>query len=89
MRLQVRDLQDAIYAIEAKARRDGFAPVLSVHRQDGNRIASIASIASDDDGDENLNSRLVVRLDAADTYFIAVCEYAGIAGYVTLSVKER
>ena len=86
VRLQVRDYRDAVYAIEAEARSGGFDPVLSLYRQYGNRIATIAS---DDDGGANLNSRLVVRLDATETYFIEVREYAGLAGYVTLSVTEH
>ena len=86
VRLQVRDFRDAVYAIEAQARSGGFDPVLSLYRQDGNRIATIAS---DDDGGVNLNSRIVERLDSTETYFIEVREYAGLAGYVTLSVTER
>ena len=45
--------------------------------------------ASDDDGGEGVNSRIEERLDTTEAYFVEVNEYAGLAGVVTLSVRER
>ena len=86
VRLQLQDFQDGMYTIEANARSADFDPVLYLHRQVGNRIVPVAS---DDDGGERNNSRIVERLEATETYFVEVKEYDGRSGLVTLSLRAH
>ncbi len=84
--IELRDIRDGMYAIEANAGSAQVDPVLHLHRQEG---SGIVLVTSDDDGGGDLNSRIVERLVATETYFVEVNEYSGQAGVVTLSVRER
>ena len=83
-RFAVRDVPDGTYWTDATAASDGFDPVLHLYRQAGNRLVQIAS--DDDGGERQLDSRIVVRLDSTEKYLLAVKEYSGGSGSVTLSV---
>ena len=84
VRFAVRDVPDGTYWIDAAAASEGFDPVLHLYRHTGNRLIEIAS--DDDGGEKQLDSRIVVRLDNTEKYLVAVKEYSGGSGSVTLSV---
>ena len=85
-RFELRDVQDGVYAIDAVASSGEFDPVLNVYRLVG---TSVVPVASDDDGGEANNSRIVERLDSTEIYLVEVTEYSGRAGSVTLSVSQQ
>ena len=86
MRFQIRNYQEGMYAIDAVANSGDFDPVLNLYQLVGNRLVSVAS---DDDGGGNLNSRVIEHLRSDETYFAEVVEYNSRAGSVTLSVSEQ
>ncbi len=86
VQFRLRDSRDGMYAIDAAASSEGFDPVLYLYRQTGNRLVAIAS---DDDGGENRDSRIVAHLDGTGNYFVGVEEYSGLSGSVTLSIVRR
>ena len=79
-------MRDGVYAIDAVASSGEFDPVLNVYRLVGTRVVSVAS---DDDGGEDSNSRILEQLDSTETYLVEVTEYNGRAGSVTLSVSQQ
>ena len=85
MRFQIRNYQDGVYAIDAVASGE-FDPVLNLYQLVRNKLVSVAS---DDDGGGNRNSRIIEHLRGNETYFIEVAAYDSRAGSVTLSVSER
>ena len=89
MSFAVRDVPAGTYQIDAAAGSDGFDPVLYLYRQAGDRLVEIAS--DDDGGEKRLDSRIVARLDGTEESLVAVNEYSGGSGSVTLSVvpEER
>ena len=84
--VQLRDFRDGMYAIEGNAGSANVDPVLHMYRKVRSRIVHVTS---DDDGGGDLNSRIVERLIATETYFVEVNEFDGRAGVVTVSVTER
>ena len=86
VRFRLGDSPDGTYAVDAVASSDGFDPVLHLYRHASNRLVTIAS---DDDGGENRDSRIVVRLDGTENYFVGVEEYNGRSGSVRLSIVQR
>lgn len=84
MSFAVRDVPDGTYRLDAAAGSDGFDPVLYLYRQAGDWLVEIAS--DDDGGERQLDSRIVARLDGTEEYLVAVEEYNGCSGSVTLSV---
>ena len=85
MRFQIRNYQDGVYAIDAVASGE-FDPVLNLYQLVRNKLVSVAS---DDDGGENHNSRIIEHLRGNETYFVEVVEYDSRAGSVTLSISEQ
>ena len=91
VQFRLSGFQDGMYAIDAAASTDGFDPVLYLYRQAGNQVVMIAS---DDDGgggggEKHLDSRILVRLDSTENYFVGVEGYSGRSGSVTLSIIQR
>ncbi len=84
MSFAVRDVPNGTYQLDAAAASDGFDPVLRLYRHAGGRLVEIAF--DDDGGDKQLDSRIVARLDGTEEYLVAVNEYNGRSGSVTLSV---
>ena len=83
-RLRIRGVQDGTYTVDAVANGDDFDPVLYLYERVGSRFITLAS---DDDGGEALNSRIVEDLRAAGTYFVEVEEIVSAPGSFTLSVQ--
>ncbi len=84
VRFNLRDLPDGTYAIDAATSSEDIDPALYLYRHAGNRLVEIAS--DDDGGDKHLNSRIVATLDRTETYLVAVQEFRGRPGSVTLSI---
>ena len=82
--LSVSGLGNRTYIIDAAADNGGVDPVLYLYEQTGGRIVTIAS---DDDGGGNLNSRIVENLDENRTYFVEVEEISGRSGSLRLSIQ--
>ena len=83
-RFRISSVQDGTHTVDAVASSAGFDPVLYLYEQVGSRVIRLAS---DDDGGEDLNSRIVEDLQAAGTYFVEVEEIVSAPGSVTLSVQ--
>ena len=86
MRFQIRNYQDGMYAIDAVANSGDFDSVLNLYQLARNKLVSVAS---DDDGGGNRNSRIIEHLSSDETYFVDVAAYDSRAGSVTLSVTEQ
>lgn len=71
--------------ITANAEGD-FDPIIDLYRIDSGGASNL--IASDDDGNGDLNSRIIAILNRADTYELQVRELFGDPGSVTVSLDD-
>lgn len=75
--------EKAIYQIEIAAREELQDPMVELFRNAADQ--SLAMIAEDDDGGGQRNARIIAELSAGD-YQIAVSDYYGEAGEVSVSL---
>lgn len=76
--------EDGVYAIETDALQD-IDPIIDLYRVDSTELHLVAS---NDDGGEGLNARLVVRLTASVRYLLEVRELFGNPGRVQVSLRK-
>ena len=79
---RIRD-SDGVYVIETDALED-IDPILDLYRVDS---AELHLVASNDDGGEGLNARLVVQLTQGIEYLLEVRELFGNPGRVQVSLR--